>query len=194
MRLRPFIFLVAALAPLAACNTREYSKADFYAVLPQLVRYADADARDSASGRRPEGPLYVDVNSFAGGGWQLTGENYNRDTVMLNVGNPSAVRVNKPQEALVIQDTGTVEATAEAAAGLSGGRWVRGYGVMLHLNLVKADNHEIAATVTSYATDRREWPTDICRRVLRVTFRKDAQGAWARTRTDRRKGCDDPDD
>jgi len=194
MRLGLSLSLLAAAAVLGACNTREYSAADFYAVLPQAVRLADADARDSASGRRPEGPLYVDVNSFAGGGWQLTAENYNRDSVMAHVGNPSAVRVNKPQEALVIQDTGTVEATPEAAAGLSGGRWVRGYGVMLHLNLVKADNHEIAVTTTSYATDRREWPTDICRRVLRMTFRRDAQGKWSPARSERRKGCDDPDD
>jgi hypothetical protein len=102
-------------------------------------------------------------------------------------------RVEKPQDALVIQDTGTVAVSPEAMAGFAGGRWVKGYGVLLHLNLVKADNQEIAATVTSFTTDRRSWPTGICRRVLRVTYRKDAAGAWRHTKSEVRRRCEDPD-
>ena len=182
-----------ALLALAACDTADYTVKDYWAILPDAVRFADADARQNAGGKPPEGPTWVDVNSFAGGGWQLTGEKLNRDSVMAHIPLPGVQRVEKPQEAIMLQDTGTVDATPEAMAGFSGGRWIRAYGVMLHLNLVKADNEEIAVTVTSYATDRRGWPTGICRRVQRLTYRKDAAGAWKRTKNELRKGCDDPD-
>lgn len=181
-------------AALAACSSTQYTPRDYYALLPDLVRFADADARQNATvGGRPGGPLWIDVKSFAGGGWQLTGQTLNRDSVMARIADPTAQRVEKPQDALVVQDTGTVAASPEAMAGFAGGRWVKSYGVMVHLNLVKADNREIAATVTSYATDRRSWPTGICRRVQRVTYQKDAAGAWKRVKNELRKGCDDPD-
>jgi len=179
---------------LAACGSTRYTPRDYYAVLPDLVRFSDADARQNAAqGGRPAGPVWIDVKSFAGGGWQLTGETLNRDSVMARIANPAAQRVEKPQDALVIQDTGTVAASPEAMAGFAGGRWVKSYGVLVHLNLVKSDSREIAATVTSYATDRRSWPTGICRRVQRVTYQKDASGAWKRVKNELRKGCDDPD-
>jgi hypothetical protein len=189
-RVRPFAL---ALLALAACDTVDYSVKDYWAILPDVVRFADADARQNVGAKRPQGPLWVDVNSFAGGGWQLTQVQLNRDSVMAHVAVPGVQRVEKPQEAIMLQDTGTVEATPEAMAGFSGGRWIRGYGVLLHLNLVKADNQEIAVTVTSYATDRRIWPTGICRRIERLTYRKDASGAWKRTKNELRKGCSDPD-
>jgi hypothetical protein len=181
-----------ALLALAACS-KSYTRTDFYALLPDLVRFADTDARQNGGPQPPTGPVWVDVKSFAGGGWQLTGETLNRDSVFARMALPGAERVEKPQDALVIQDTGTVAATPEAAAGFAGGRWVKRYGVMLHLNQVKADSREIAATITSYATDRRSWPTGICRRVQRVTYQKDATGAWKRVKNELRKGCDDPD-
>lgn len=184
---------VLALLALSACSGPSYTERDYYALLPDVIRFADADARQNAGGAKPEGPLHVDIKSFAGGGWQLTGETFNRDSVWAHVGNPQALRVEEPQAALVIQDTGTVAATPEAVAGFAGGRWVKGYGVMVHLNLVKADSKEIAVTVTSYATDRRSWPTGICRRVQRITYQKDDAGAWKRVKNELRKGCDDPD-
>jgi hypothetical protein len=179
---------------LAACGSTRYTTGDYYAILPDLARFADADARQNATvGGRPSGPVWIDVKSFAGGGWQLTGKTLSRDSVFARMALPEAQRVEKPQDALVIQDTGTVVASPEAAAGFAGGRWVKSYGVMLHLNLVKSDSREIAATITSYATDRRSWPTGICRRVQRVTYQKDASGAWKRVKNELRKACDDPD-
>ena len=181
-------------AALAGCGSTRYTTADYYALLPDLVRFADAYARqNAATGGRPAGPVWIDVKSFAGGGWQLTGKTLDRDSVFARMALPEAQRVEKPQDALMIQDTGTVAASPEAMAGFAGGRWVKSYGVMLHLNQVKADSREIVATVTSYATDRRNWPTGICRRVQRVTYQKDASGAWKRVKNELRKGCDDPD-
>lgn len=190
-RVRPFA--LGLLAALSACGGRDYTAQDFYGFLPDLVRFADADARQAAVPKPPEGPLWIDVNSFAGGAWQLTYQKMERDSVMAHLGVPGAQKIGKPQEAIMLEDTGTVAATPEAIAGFTGGRWIRGYGVMLHLNMVKADNREVAATITSYATDRRSWPTGICRRVQRVTYRKDDDGAWKRVKNELRKGCDDPD-
>ena len=187
------LFAAALLPLLAGCSRTEYTANDYYSLLPDLVRFTDGDARQNAKGPKPAGPTFIDVKSFAGGGWQLTHATLDRDSVMAKVGDPGAVRVEKPQDALVIQDTGTVAATPEAAAGFAGGRWVKQYGVLLHLNLVKADNQEIAATVTSFATDRSVWPTGICRRVQRVTYRRDASGAWKRTHNEVRRRCEDPD-
>jgi hypothetical protein len=191
--MKRLIPLALAALSLGACNTTEYTTKDYWAILPDVVRRADADARQAAKAKPPEGPVWIDVNSFAGGGWQLTGDHLNRDSVMAHVANPAAQRVDKPQDALVIQDTGTVAAQPEALPGLNSGRYVKGYGVLLHLNLVKADNREIAVTVTNYATDRSVWPTGICRRVLRVTYRKNPQGAWGQTKTEVRRRCEDPD-
>lgn len=185
--------LALALLALAACHEAEYTVQDYWSLLPDVVRFADADARQAAHPKPPEGPLWIDVNSFAGGGWQLTEQKLNRDSVMAHIALPQAQRISKPQEVIMLEDTGTVAATPEAVAGFTGGRWIKGYGVMLHLNLVKADNREIAVTVTSYATDRRSWPTGICRRVQRLTYRRDAGGAWKRAKAELRKGCDDPD-
>jgi hypothetical protein len=191
-RVRLTIPALLAVA-LAACSSARYTLDDYYAILPDLVRFSNTDARQNSGGEAPTGPVWIDVKSFAGGGWQLTGETLSRDSVMSRIGDPAAQRVEKPQDALVIQDTGTVATSPEAVAGFAGGRWVKSYGVMVHLNLVKADSREIAATVTSYATDRRSWPTGICRRVQRVTYQKDASGAWKRVKNELRKGCDDPD-
>lgn len=190
-RFRPL--LPAIVLALAACSSTSYTVSDFWAILPDVVRQTDADAHHNARGQAPEGPVWIDVNSFAGGGWQLTGTTLNRDSVMARVGYPPAQRVDQPQQAIVIQDTGTVAASPEAVAGLTGGRYVRGYGVLLHMNQVKADNQEIAATITSYTTDRHVWPTGICRRVIRLTYRRDAQGKWRPAKLEQRKGCDDPD-
>ena len=193
MRVRPFLIALLALAPLAACGGRAHTVNDYYAILPDVVRFAQADAAGNVGPRKPEGPVWIDVKSFAGGGWQLTEQTVSRDSVFAHVGVPGVQRVEKPQDALVIQDTGTVAASPEALAGFAGGRWVKSYGTLLHLNLVKADAKEIAVTITSYVTDRREWPTDICRRVIRLTYEKNEAGAWQRTGNEVRKRCEDPD-
>ncbi|HEU4560140.1 MAG TPA: hypothetical protein VFS20_19980 [Longimicrobium sp.] len=193
MRVRPFLIALLALASLAACGGRAHTVNDYYAILPDLVRFAQADAAGNVGPRKPEGPVWIDVKSFSGGAWQLTDQTVSRDSVFAHVGVPGVQRVEKPQDALVIQDTGTVAASPEALAGFAGGRWVRSYGTLLHLNLVKADAKEIAVTVTSYVTDRREWPTDICRRVIRLTYAKNEAGAWQRTGNEVRKRCEDPD-
>ena len=178
MRFAPLA--VCALALLAACQPERHTAQDYYAILPQLVRFVEDDARKEAEGRPAEGPLFVHAHSFAGGGWQLTRQNLDRDSVMAAIDRPGA-RNTTPPEALVLEDS----------SGF-GGRWVREYGVLLHMNLVKWDARSVSATVTSYTTDRRAFPTDICRRVWRVEFREEG-GRWRQSGQELRKACDDPD-
>jgi hypothetical protein len=173
--------LAAALLALAACQPKRHTAQDFYAILPELVRAADADARQNAYGPRPEGPLFIDAESFAGGGFFVVRQVLDRDSVLAAMRRPDAVKVAHAREGLVLDDS----------TGF-GGRWVREYGVVLRMNLTKWDAESISATVTSYTTDRRSFPPDICRRVLRFEFRKTG-GAWKKSAEEVRKKCEDPD-
>lgn len=192
---RSRVFPAALLALLPACQPERPTVQDYYAILPDLVRVTEADARREAQGQPSQGPLFIDANSFAGGGFTLTRQTLNRDSLMAAIAYPGAVKAT-PQEAIVIRDTGEVAAPTggdAASLAMQGGRWVREYGVLLHLNLAKWEPGEIVATVTSFTTDRRTWPTGVCRRVLRVTYRKQENGSWQRTGSEVRKRCDDPD-
>jgi hypothetical protein len=172
-----------ALLALAACQPRRPGLEDYYAILPELVRAVEADARQNAAGRPAEGPLFLDLESFAGGGWQLTKQRTSRDSVWAAIAHPGA-RPARPDSALVLEDSMSV-----------GGRFVREYGVFERLHLVKWEPGEIAVTIASYTTDRRRWPTDVCERVLRVTFRRQGEGEparWTQSDTEVRLECDDP--
>ena len=174
------ILAVAALALAAACDSERPTVQDYYAILPELVRTLEEDGRRHAQGRPSEGPLWVDSASFTGGAWQLTRERVPADSLVAALRRPDA-RFTRHQEALIIEDTTGV-----------GGRWVREYGVLARLNLVKWEPGEVAVTAANYTTDRRPWPTDICERVLRVTFRESGEGRWTRAGTEVRYECDTP--
>ena len=85
-RVRLTIPALLAVA-LAACSSARYTLDDYYANLPDLVRFSNTDARQNSGGEAPTGPVWIDVKSFAGGGWQLTGETLSRDSVMARIGN-----------------------------------------------------------------------------------------------------------
>jgi hypothetical protein len=139
----------------------------------------------------------VDSASFAGGGFTITRQTLRRDSVVAAMRNPD-VRAVSHQQVIMLRDTGDVNAEPAAGAsegsmlGMEGGRWVREYGVLLRMNLTRWEPGEIEAIVTSYTTDRRSWPTGICRRVLRITYGKQ-DAAWTRRNAEVRKQCDDPD-
>lgn len=188
---RSALLLLATLLP--ACAPERPSVQDYYAILPDLVRFTEADARAAAQGQPSAGPLWVDSASFAGGGFTITRQPLNRDSVVAAMQNPDARAVSH-QQVIMLRDTGDVTADGGGdMLGVDGGRWVREYGVLLRMNLTKWEPGEIVATVTSYTTDRRNWPTNICRRVLRVTYAKQDDGTWRRTGSEVRKQCDDPD-
>lgn len=189
-RLLPLVAI--ALALLGACAPERPTVQDYHAILPDLVRYAEQDARREAQGQPSEGPLWVDSASFAGGGFTLTRQTLDRDSVVAAMRNPDA-RAVAHQQVIMLRDTGETVGSGEEMLGMDGGRWVREYGVLLRMNLTKWEPGEIAATVTSYTTDRRSWPTGICRRVLRLTYARQDDGSWRRSSAEVRKRCDDPD-
>jgi len=192
---RTFRLAVPLLALTVACQPERPAVQDFYAILPDLVRHAEADARKEAKGPPSRGPLFIDANSFAGGGFTLTRRTLHRDSIMAAIGYPGAQKVTPP-DVIMIRDTGSAPAAPDEGMlmGMEGGRWVREYGALVRLNLTKWQPGEIAATVTSYTTDRSTWPTGICRRVLRVTYGRQEDGSWRRGESEVRRRCEDPDD
>lgn len=185
---------IPLLAVAAACQGERPTVQDYHAILPDLVRHTEADARKEAKGPPGQGPLFIDANSFAGGGFTLTRQTLDRDSLMAAMRYPGAQKVTPP-EVIMIRDTGTAPAAPAGGLlpGMEGGRWVREYGVLLHMNLTRWQPGEIAATVTSYTTDRSTWPTGICRRVLRVTYEQQDDGSWGRKESEVRRRCEDPD-
>ena len=195
IRFRYLLLLLAAILP--ACASERPTVRDYYAILPDLVRFAEADARKAAQGAPSEGPLWVDSASFAGGGFTITRQTLSRDSVIAAMRNPD-VRAVSHQQVIMLRDTGEVTAAPAGGQegdmlGVDGGRWVREYGVLLRMNLTRWEPGEIEAIVTSYTTDRRSWPTGICRRVLRLTYARQDDGSWRRANAEVRKQCDDPD-
>ena len=172
----------AALLALAAaaCQPERHTAADYYAILPELVSIAERDAREHAAGQPSAGPVMVDPETFRGGGWQVTRQYLDVDSIFAAVKRPDA-RLVPHDQALILEDS----------LGI-GGRWVREYGVWLRIPLMKWDSDELTATIASYTTDRREWPTDICERVLRVSFRQTDEDQWAHSGTEVRYECDTP--
>ena len=183
-----------ALLLAAACQPERPTVQDYFAILPDLVRHTEEDARKEMKGEPGQGPLFIDANSFAGGGFTLTRQTLDRDSIMAAIGRQDARKVT-PADVIMIRDTGSAPPAPVDGMllGMGGGRWVQEYGVLLHLNLTKWQPGQIAATVTSYTTDRSTWPTGICRRVLRVTYEKQENGSWQRTESEVRRRCEDPD-
>lgn len=187
-------WLLAALALLAACTPERPSVQDYYSILPDVVRFAEQDARKEALGHPSEGPLWVDSASFAGGGFTVTRQKLSRDSVVAAMRNPE-VRAVAHQQVIMLRDTGVATSVVGEGEmlGMDGGRWVREYGVLVRMNMTMWEPGEIQALVGTYTTDRRRWPTGICRRVLRLTYRQGEAGDWSRAKSEVRRACDDPD-
>lgn len=186
-------WLLPAAALLAACAAERPTAQEYYSILPDIIRFAEQDARKEAMGHASEGPLWVDSASFAGGGFTVTRQKLSRDSVILAMRNPD-VRAVAHQQVIMLRDTGGAMSPGEGEMlGMDGGRWVREYGVLVRLNMTLWEPGEIQALVGTYTTDRRRWPTGICRRVLRLTYTRGDDGAWTRTKDEVRRACDDPD-
>src|ERR1700741_1467690 len=104
--------LALPLFVLAACQPERPTVPDYFAILPDLVRHTEEDARKEMKGEPGQGPLFIDANSFAGGGFTLTRQTLDRDSVMAAIGRPEAQKVT-PQEVIMIRDTGSTPAPTE---------------------------------------------------------------------------------
>lgn len=160
--------LCLPLALLAGCAAELPSAESYLEVLPQLVEFAEADARQTQPGQPATGPLFVDLPSIGYGARTVTGGSI--DTVRLRsaIGRPfENYPAARADSVLLCDDTGTI-----------GGCWVRQYGVYLKLTEARAAGDRMTVLVMSTTTNRAEFPTRICDRTWRVVVER-RDGAWA---------------
>jgi hypothetical protein len=163
-------FVLPLLAALAACGGDRPAPEAYLAVIRGTVEWVEADARRNAPGdpgENPDGPLYLDTRSFAAGAQRVTFQAMDEPTLARGVGRPFEPAIHP--DSVLLCDEG----------GLSSGCWVKRYGVAMKLNIVELVDDRMNAHVVSWATDRSIFPTRICERVVKVTFRKQGE-AWQR--------------
>lgn len=168
--------LTAVLLPLllAGCIRERPSVPQFMRIAEEILRFAEADARESQPGRANDGPLYVSVRSFREGAEKATGETVPQDSVARALGEP----IEAELEQILLCDSG----------GSLAGCWVRQYGVFVNLNMVRLAGDELSAWVRTSSTDRRVHPTDFCHRVWRLDFRLE-EGSWRLAGRDLLRDC-----
>lgn len=167
--------LAAACLLAAGCTTPRPTVRDYLSIVPDVVRHMEADARRNAPSRPVEGPLLLDVESFRGGGYWVTRQTVSGDSVQRVV--PVRFTPAAGREAVLCEE------------GDMGGCWVREYGVFLRMNLMKHTADEMLAIATTYTTDRRAFPPQVCERVWRIRYGRDGGGWKVLSRELRRAEC-----
>lgn len=166
----------AGLLPLllAACSGERPTTPEFLDIARQVLRFAEADARQNQPGRVSDGPLYVNLQSFRTAAERVTGEEISEDSISRALGEPTQAIL---EQALLCDTVGF------------GGCWVRKYGIWINLNLVRQGSGGLTAYVRSTSTDRTVRPTNFCDRVWILDFRKQESGAWQMAERRLRRDC-----
>lgn len=172
----------AALLPLllAACSGERPTMPEFIDVARQVLRFAEADARQNQPGRAADGPLYVNLQSFRTAANRVTGEEISEDSISRALGEPTQAIL---EQALLCDTLSSF-----------GGCWVRKYGVWINLNLVRHRGGEMTAYVRSTTTNRSVRPSDFCDRVWVLDFQRQESGGWNLTKRRLRRDCREPQD
>jgi hypothetical protein len=168
--------LTAVVLPvlLTGCIRERPSVPQFMGIAQEILRFGEADARESQPGRVNDGPLYVSVRSFHQAAEKATGASVPQDSMARVLGEP----IEAELEQILLCDTG----------GNLAGCWVRQYGVFVNLNMVRMAGSELSAWVRTSSTDRRVHPTDFCHRVWRLDFRHE-DDAWRLAERDLLRDC-----
>jgi len=167
----------AALALLGACAAPRPTPQDYLAVLPGIVPQMEKDGRDNAQGPPVDGPLLVDVKSFAVGARLATLDTIGRDRVARALGGPFIAAV---PDSTVLCDR----------SQMGSGCWVKQYGVFVHLKLMQAVSKDwMQAHVSVTTTDRRAYPTNFCERIWKLDFERAGTG-WRQTKKELVKSCE----
>lgn len=161
-RSRPILAL--ALLLFAACETRRPTPREYLQIVPQIVRFMERDARENAYGRGARGPLIVNVESFQGNGLRATRQQIPAARIEQAIGQPFQ---NLPDSAAILCQESDV----------APGCWIREYGILLRLNLIRQSPDRIRAFATSTVTDQRYIPAVLCDRRWELVFGKQ-DGAW----------------
>jgi hypothetical protein len=171
--------VLSALALLSACDPPRPSEQDYLSVLPGLVPQMDRDAREHPAGPPVDGPLIVDVKSFAVGGRLATLHPIDREKVRQALGGSF---VSSVPDSVVLCDR----------TDMGSGCWVKQYGVFVHMRLMEAPSKDwMRAHVSVTTTDRRAYPTNFCERIWKIDFKRSGS-AWKQTAAELIKSCDEP--
>jgi hypothetical protein len=177
---RTLLALAAVLAlalSAAACAPPRPSEQDYLSVIPRVMSLAAADGRAQVLGEKAEGPLFVDVKSFAVGGRLVTLHPVDRQRVRQAL--PGTYQTATPDSAMFCD-----------RSDLGSGCWVKQYGVFVHLRLMAANSADrMQAHVSSTITDRRSYPTNYCERIWKMDFVRAGSG-WNETGHELIKDCD----
>lgn len=178
------ILLAAGTLPLllslAACGGDRPTMPEFIGVAREVLRFAEADARQNQPGRVADGPLYVNLQSFRTAAIKMTGQEISEDSISRALGEPTQAVL---EQALLCDTMSSF-----------GGCWVRKYGVWINLNLVRQAGGEMTAHVRSTTTNRSTRPTDFCDRVWTLDFQKQEAGGWRLAKQRLRRDCREPRD
>ena len=174
MTMRRFLLPLFLLVS-AACESPRPSRAEYLQIVPQIAEFMERDARDNAYGQSARGPLIVNVESFRGNGLRATRQEFSTAEIERAIGRPLR---NLPDTAAILCEESQV----------SPGCWIREYGVLLRLNLIRQAPDRIRAFATSTVTDQRFIPAVICDRRWELLFEKRA-GQWVLTGKNLLQGC-----
>ena len=178
MKLSRCIHAALAALALGACAAPRPSQQDYLSVLPGIVPFMEADGRENAMGEKVDGPLLVDVKSFAVGGRLATLQPIDSALVHRALGGPF---ISAVPDSTVLCDR----------SQMGSGCWVKQYGVFVHLKLMQAVSKDwMQAHVSVTTTDRRAYPTNFCERIWKMDFERAGTG-WRQTKRQLIKGCDD---
>jgi hypothetical protein len=172
-----FVLAAVLAASVAACAPPRPSEQDYLSVISRVMNVAAADGRAHSVGQKAEGPLLVDVKSFAVGGRLVTLHPVEKQRVRQAL--PGTYETATPDSALFCDQS-----------DLGSGCWVKGYGVFVHLKLMAANSADrMQAHVSVTTTDRRAYPTNYCERIWKVDFAR-AGTAWSELGHELIKDCD----
>lgn len=160
-RFLPAVSLLLLL-PLVGCEEQRTTRAEYLSVVPQVVDFLERDALEHAFGESARGPLIVNVDSFRGGGFHATHETFTDEEIQRAIGRPVVDLTD--DDAIICEES-----------DVSPGCWVREFGVLLKLNLVRQTPEHIRVFATSTVTDQRFIPSVICDRRWELLFLRTGQ-------------------
>lgn len=163
------VLLVACERPLKTTDS------EFLQLIPQIVAFAEADAREAAPEGSAEGPLFVDPRSFRY--WAERQLNLNLDSAQI------VQAINRPFEPATEED-----AVQCANFQLGPTCSVVQDGVFVRLSLLTTDPHVIRAYTTSVVTHQNYIPSAVCDRRFELVFTRQESG-WALTERNPKREC-----
>ena len=159
--------LAALLLAGAACGgPARPSRADYLEALPQMVAFAERDARRAAPTGSAEGPLLVDVRSFRMAPGELADGAVDSAAV--------AGAIGKPFRAVVVD---SALRCVNSMLGRQCG--VVGDGVFVRMAVAQASPRRITANVVSVTTHENRIPPANCDRRHRLVMERSESGRWA---------------